>query len=404
MQEIAPQPWMPPRHNTVVISMQDGREDTEGNFSRGPPQSEQTDQMRSHTARRKASRAKMDDSLEGGLEKGVRKELEAYREADRSHRLHRSRLGHHVKRQPIARKWETARKRITATIACVNTGIVGFIIGIYAGMVPRIQYVLADQKHYIIQGNVYLFIGLAISTFFFWPLPLLHGRKPYILGAFALALPLHFPQAVIVGGYRTSTDTTYRTGLLLARFLTGIALGFANVNCFAVLLDLFGASLMSSRPHQEIVNYDDVRRDGGGMGLWLGIWSWCFIASIAVGFVAGAGVISHLTPQWGFYITIILIAFVLVLNVIAPETRRSPYRRSFHVYVDENEKVRQKVARGEIRLHVWGEGPQIWYQEVGAGIVLNFRMLFQNGFFVLALYLGWIYAQVVLVIIVSVIP
>ena len=312
-------------------------------------------------------------------------------------------FGRHARRDPIARKWESPRKRITATVACVNTGIPGFIVGIYAGMVPRIQYQLADQRHYIIQGNIYLYIGLAVTSFLFWPLPLLHGRRPYIIGSFALALPLQFPQAVICTGYRPPTDSQYHVGLLLARFFTGLSLGFAHVNSFTVLLDLFGASLMSSRPHQEFVALDDMRRDGGGMGLWLGLWSCSFIASLSVGFLSGAAIINHLSAEWGFYVTIILIASVLVLNIIAPETRRSAFRRSFREYiVDSDDNVRRKVGRGEVKLHISTTGPLIWWEEAWAGVILSKRMFFQWGFSVMALYVGWIYAQIVLIIVVCV--
>jgi MFS family permease len=165
-------------------------------------------------------------------------------------------------------------------------------------------------------------LGLAISTCIVWPLPLLHGRKPYILAALALAMPLQFPQAMIVSGKRSPTKSSFRAGLLCARAATGIVLGFANVNYFTVLLDLFGASLQSKNPHQEYVVPNDVRRHGGGMGLWLGIWSWCWIASLAVGFQIGAAIIEKLSPDWGFYIVIIILAAALVLNIAAPETRR----------------------------------------------------------------------------------
>lgn len=40
-------------------------------------------------------------------------------------------LGRHHQRQPIAREWQPARKRITATIACLNTVFIGLIAGIY---------------------------------------------------------------------------------------------------------------------------------------------------------------------------------------------------------------------------------------------------------------------------------
>jgi hypothetical protein len=36
-----------------------------------------------------------------------------------------------LRHQPVARKWNASRKRLTATIACVNTFAVGFQVGIY---------------------------------------------------------------------------------------------------------------------------------------------------------------------------------------------------------------------------------------------------------------------------------
>ncbi|KAJ9628822.1 hypothetical protein H2203_002725 [Taxawa tesnikishii (nom. ined.)] len=178
----------------------------------------------------------------------------------------------------------------------------------------------------------------------------------------------------------------YKVELLLPRALAGLALGFANINNLATLLDLFGASLQSTNPHQEFVARDDVRRQGGGMGLWLGVWAWCWIGSLSVGFAIV-----------GFYVVVILLAFFLVINVVAPETRRASYRRSILHYFDEEEKVKRRVARGEVMLHISQDGPKWWWQEARAGVKLMWMMAKQPGFFVLALYLAWIYAQVVLV-------
>ncbi|KAL6708840.1 hypothetical protein ACN47E_002247 [Coniothyrium glycines] len=304
------------------------------------------------------------------------------------------------RRQPIARNWTTGKKRLTATIACINTALLGIIIGVYAGEVPRIQYYLADERHIVVVGNVVLYFGLAISTFFTWTLPLLHGRKPYILASLAIALPLQFPQAVVVGSTRSPNDARFRTGLLCARAVSGLVLGFANVNYITVLLDLFGASLQSKNPHQEFVVANDVRRHGGGMGMWLGIWSWCWIGSLAVGFQIGAAIIESLSPDWGFYIVVIILAASLVLNIMTPETRRAPYRKSVTEVYDRDENyITRRVARGEVKLHISTEGPKYWFEEVWAGIRLMTMMVCQPGFLVLALYLGWIYAQVVLVIV-----
>ncbi|KAI7615185.1 MFS general substrate transporter [Hortaea werneckii] len=303
-------------------------------------------------------------------------------------------LGRYHRRQPIAREWHPVRKRIAATVACFNTVFIGLIAGIYAGEVPKMQYQIADVSHKVLMGNVLLFCGLGLTTFIFWPLPLLHGRKPYTLLAFALMLPLQFPQAIAVSGNQSRPDSTItRVGLLLPRIFTGIAMGFANINQLPTLLDLFGSSLMSEAPHQEFVNNDDVRRQGGGVGIWLGIWSFCFVGSLSIGFCIGACIIAGLDPSWGFYIVVILLAFFLLVNVIIPETRRAPYRRSIAHFFDDDDRLRRRVARGEVKLHISNDGPKWWFQEVWAGLVLTKRMIGQPGFFVLGSYIGWIYAQ-----------
>ena len=239
-----------------------------------------------------------------------------------------------------------------------------------------------------------------MSTLISWPLPLLHGRKPYILASLALALPLQFPQAVVIGSKRSPTKAGFRTGLLVARAFSGLVLGFANVNFITVLLDLFGASLQSKNPHQEFVVVSDVRRHGGGMGLWLGIWSWCSIGSLALGFQIGADIIETLTPDWGFYIVVMIIVVALILNIMAPETRRSAYRKSVtEVYDRDDQFITRRVSRGEVKLHISTEGPKYWFEEVWAGLKLTTMMCSQPGFAALAFYLGWIYAQIVLVIV-----
>jgi len=304
------------------------------------------------------------------------------------------------RRSPIARDWSNSRKRYTATVVCITTAFMGLIVGIYAGEVPAIQYAIADEHHYTILGNVFFFIGLAITTALFYPLPLLHGRKPYTLAALAILLPLQFPQALAISSNRSPYVATYRVGLLVPRVFAGIVMGFANINFKTTLLDLYGASLQSGNPHQETVNVNDVRRHGGGMGVWLSIWTWCAIGSIGIGFLIGAGIISGLNVSWGFWILIILNAVVLVLNILTPEVRRSAYRRSM-AEVRSGGEVSRRVARGEIKMHLQSTGPVWWWEEVWWGHVLAIRMLKQPGFAILSLYLGWIYGQVVLVIVVS---
>ncbi|KAK1519979.1 hypothetical protein CPAR01_15472 [Colletotrichum paranaense] len=106
------------------------------------------------------------------------------------------------RRQPIARDWSPVRKRAIAAVACISTALIGMIVGIYAGLVPSLQYYILDTSHSIINGNVGCFLGMAIPTFFCWPLPLVHGRKPYITTGLILSMPLLFPQALAVSAQR----------------------------------------------------------------------------------------------------------------------------------------------------------------------------------------------------------
>ncbi|KAG6152291.1 hypothetical protein E4U27_001303 [Claviceps purpurea] len=302
------------------------------------------------------------------------------------------------KRQPVARDWSPSRKRFVASVACISTALIGIILGIYSGLVPSIQYYVIDQSHVIIHGNTACFLGLAIPTFFLWPLPLLHGRKPYILSSLVLAMPLLFPQALAVNSQRLTNAVPWRAFLLVARALMGVSLGFASMNFHSILTDLFGASLMSTNPHQEVVDRYDARRHGGGMGVWLGIWTWCWIGSLGLGFLMGACIIDRYNPAWGFYASIIVIAVVLMLNVVCPEVRRSPFRRSV-AEVRTGEDISRRIARGEVMMHRVKTGPRWWGQEVYHGIALNLEMLRQPGFAIMAIYSAWIYAQVVLIII-----
>lgn len=178
----------------------------------------------------------------------------------------------------------------------------------------------------------------------------------------------------------------------------GGCLGFASMNFHSILMDLFGASLMSVNPHQEIVDEYDARRHGGGMGVWLGIWTWCWIGSLGVGFLVGAAIIDNYHPAWGFYVSIIILAVVLFLNVVCPETRRSAYRRSV-AEVRSGGDISRRIAKGEVMMHRTKTGPTWWGEEVYHGVILSLEMLRQPGFLIMSLYSAWIYAEVVLLIV-----
>lgn len=302
---------------------------------------------------------------------------------------------------PVARNWPDSRKRFAAVVACVNAACLGLTVGIYAGEVPAIQYVIVDLNRRMIFGNVLFYCGLIIPTLVCWPLPLLHGRKPYNVAAIILALCLQIPQGVMVISFRSPDVDRYRVVLLLARGMSGFAFGFVNINNLATLLDVFGASLQSSRSHEESADPYDVRRHGGGMGVWLAIWTWCTTGSIAVGFMIGAFIVSGASVDWGFWTSFLLLMGALLLNVIAPEVRRSAFRRTLAEVIGEGGSF-SRVARGEVKLHVTGNGPYWWGEEIKAGLHLSWEMVRQPGFLILSIYTAWAYAQFTLILMVSI--
>lgn len=178
----------------------------------------------------------------------------------------------------------------------------------------------------------------------------------------------------------------------------GGSLGFASMNFHSIHTDLFGASLMSSNPHEEVVDKFDVRRHGGGMGVWLSIWAWCWIGSLSVGFLFGAAVINDQSPAWGFYISIIFFALVFLLNVVCPEVRRSSHRQP-DAEMNARLDAFRRLARGEVMMHRVKTSPKWWGEEVYHGAMLSLEILRQPGFAIMAVYAAWIYAQFVLMVV-----
>lgn len=293
-----------------------------------------------------------------------------------------------------ARAWPLGRKRYTAVVSCLSTAAIGVVIGMHFGFTSKTQDYLSDGDGWVPLGNVWCFLGMALSTIFCWPLPLLHGRKPYILGGLAMALVLLFPQAIAVSAESLRDVEGWRAALLVTRGTMGVSLALASTNFYSTLMDLFGASIQS--PHwADSVEDGGLRRREDGMGIWLGIYTWSWLASIPLGFGIGEVVADHRPPIWGFYLSVPLLFITLVLNVLTPDATSTPYRRV--------------VARTRIRgaassepqvdgttLHGVKESPSWLVQEVHNGVLLSMKMLRQPGFLVLTLYTGWVYAQFIL--------
>jgi hypothetical protein len=115
-----PHPWVPPHHNTAY-------------------QPADGDSRRPNTARgyvnwdKELSKKPKHRDHHRGLDLESRTYRKSLRPGQTAVRVRRG--SHveqiHTKRDPIARRWGHFRKRFTATVACINTAIVGYIIGVY---------------------------------------------------------------------------------------------------------------------------------------------------------------------------------------------------------------------------------------------------------------------------------
>lgn len=217
------------------------------------------------------------------------------------------------------------RKRYVASVACFSAAAIETVIGIYFGLSPVIQEYLSDGDSWVAVGNTWCFLGMALTTFFCWPLPLLHGWKPYVVGGLPISLVLLFVQATAVISERLWDVTGWRNALLVTRGVMSACFACVGLNFYSTLTNLFGGSITLALLRLS-TDDGDQRRRGGGLGIWLGIYTWCWISSISLGFGIGGAIAKYRPPTWGFYLSI-LILVTLILNVVLPDTRSTLRRK-----------------------------------------------------------------------------
>ena len=178
------------------------------------------------------------------------------------------------------------------------------------------------------------------------------------------------------------------------------------MNILALLTDMWGVD--SGRccragvySPSELKMGDERRRlsRGGGLGVWLGLWSSVMVGASSVGYCFGVLVQQSLHVSWTFWIVAILGSLIVVMLVLTPETR--PRRngglakplRSDH----ESLSFPSKEVRGELNWIVFRKIPAWWWQEIWAGWVLMWRMCSQVGFVLLLLFAGWVFGTVTMV-------
>ncbi|KAI5781896.1 major facilitator superfamily domain-containing protein [Geopyxis carbonaria] len=319
-------------------------------------------------------------------------------------------------------EWGIWGKRFSAGVSCGVVGLIGWIIGNYFAELPDIQKHLDLNAHVASLGNSMFFLALALTSFLLWPLPLLHGRKPYLLMSISLLLPLQLPQALSLPPYTTTAQDwnrsmqPYVVCLIFFRTLSGIVLGFGFINSFSTIVDLFGPDTGACCRGGVVYNtripmegHNHFHQVPGGesgvrIGIWLGVYTWFLTSSPGFGFLFGKITVSKTTPAWGFWIVAILGGSLLMLIILIPEVRppwtkvRLTRRTSRNRRTGRSARVeKQHVERGELGLVMFGKSPRWWWQEVWGGLALSAKMFSQIGFMGVAIYVGWVFGHLVVV-------
>lgn len=324
-----------------------------------------------------------------------------------------------IKKEP-GWDWSLGRKRLCAGVSCAIVVLIGFIIGCYDGEDQVIKEHLRATTAVTSLGNILFIIGVAIPSLLFWPLSLLHGRKPYVLLSIALTIPLQIPQALSLPPHTVQhperSMVPFIVLILVFRTISGFVLGFASMNALATIIDLFGPDTGACcrggvvfNSHTPVEGQDQFFLVPGGeagarMGVWLGVWAWLFFAFGGVGHFAGQLIVSRSPSAWGPWVVAAIATVVVFLVWLVPEVR-PPWKKQ-RVISQRRTGWRgkdelQRVDRGEIKMVVFGSSPYWWWEEVWAGVVLSFRMLGQLGFFVMTVYIGWIAGEIAMVFNVS---
>lgn len=289
-----------------------------------------------------------------------------------------------------AQEWPARMKGYAAAVACLSTTTVGAVTGIYSGLSPMAHEDARDEDIWVALGNTWCFLGMALSTFLFWPLPSLHGRKPYILGGLATALVLLMIQSTMMAAESPHGIGGQREVFSIAWGVIGACFGVAGMNFYSTLLDLFGTSITTShQPHAA--KDDDTRRTRNGVGVWQGLYSWSWISSLSLGFGIGEVIANYRPPVWRLHASTGLVFFTLVLNVLVPGTRRPSSKRAVTESRAGAAGPTESLIGEMMFRRVW-KGLILGAQEVYHGALVSLEMLRQPGFLTLTLYAGWVYA------------
>lgn len=276
--------------------------------------------------------------------------------------------------------WDLHGKRFSAGLMGVILGLIGWVTGNFHGELPAVQKHLQLTSGVASLGNVLFFLGMAASVFVFWPLPLLHGRKPYTLMSLALMIPLQLPQGLSLPPYTTSPErwnrsmTPYIVCTFVFRAISGLILGFAFVNTFNTVLDLFGADTGSCCRGGVVFDASTFakkkehwRLSGGGRrgnrpGMWVALYTWLFTTCAGFGYLIGKLTIETTTPAWGFWIIAMLCGAILIVAGWTPEVRPPWVRLQDQVMHTAASTARRKKAtvleRGEICVALFGVSPR----------------------------------------------
>lgn len=256
-----------------------------------------------------------------------------------------------------------------------TNSLAAWIAGNYKGEVDLIEESLRIGPNIGLLGNVLFLLALALVVFIFWPLPLLHGRKPYIMISLLLMIPLQIPQGLTLPPYTIAKQNESMVSYVLCfyffRAISGGVLGFTVINCLSTVLDLFSVDTGACCRGGVVLNGRAIKKQnwnllGGGIrgsrpGMWIAMFVWSTTVFYGIGFFVGQLTINSTTPAWGFWITAIITGSLLIIVGVVSEVR-PPWKRhdpahGLSRHISTNTSMPTVTERGEISVALTGISP-----------------------------------------------
>ncbi|RDW88261.1 putative MFS multidrug transporter-2 [Coleophoma cylindrospora] len=256
--------------------------------------------------------------------------------------------------------WPFRKKVITTILYGLTTMGATWSSAVFAPATDQVAAEYGVGSEVALLGTTFLMVGFGLGPLLFAPLSEMYGRKPAVLAPYFVAACFSF-------GSATAKDLQT---ILITRFFTGLFGSAPVTNTGGVLGDIWSPQHRGT----AIVGY-----------------AFSVVGGPTIGPIAGGAITSsYLRWRWTQYITGIMMAFMLVVDLLVLDETYPPA-----LLVAKARRLRHET--GNWALHAKHEEWDVSFKELANKFLMRpFRLLATPICFLVALYASFVYAIVYL--------